>query len=537
MADQMRHDAMGCAGDPVVRTPHLDRLAGEGVRFSQAVTPTPICMAARYSLLTGRRAAETRVTANGTLPAADGRDSAPAAWPTLMSCLADAGYQTHGIGKFHFHRRPFGFERQELMEEAIDVLTDDDYLLHLQAAGDPTRYPQGHRDLLYYQPQTGPVAEPLSQNRWVADRSCAFLEEHRRFRPRRPFFLWSSWIAPHPPFAPSAPFDTMYEPGDMAPPVFTDRPLEQLPKPAWAHRGRLDGAHRDGPRMAKIKSLYYGQISHMDDAVGRVLDTLERLGLSANTLVIFCSDHGEMLGDHGLSQKNTPYEASVRVPLLLRWPERLAGGAVSDELVALTDVLPTCLDAAGAAYDPVLPPLAGDSLLGQPNAGLAEGREHFAIDFGHGEQRWISLRSAARKYVYWACEGFEEAYDLEADPEERRNLTAADDPPAWVERWRQQALAWERRHGLGQRSCNDDGFLRFAGDGYDPAIAEGFVTLNDGTWADHLPPNYDGHVETFAEAFNRAIAGQPTLSPHKLSVKKYRQQGGDLRGTAWEDAT
>ena len=346
MADQMRHDAMGCAGHPVVRTPHLDALAAGGVRFTQAVTPTPICMAARYSLLTGRRAAETGVTANAMLPGL----AAMPPWPTLMTVLAEAGYQTHGIGKFHFHRRPFGFERQELMEECIDCLTDDDYLLHLQAAGVPARYPQGLRDLLYYQPQTSGVPEAYSQNRWVADRSEAFLREHARYRPGRPFFLWSSWIAPHPPFAPVEPWDTLYDPAAMPPPVYADRPLATLPAPAWPHRGRLDGAHLDPGRMARIQALYYGQVSHVDDAVGRVLRALDELGLADNTVVVFCSDHGEMLGDHGLSQKNTPYEASVRVPMLLRWPGHTKPGRVAEDLVGLTDVMPTLVEGLGLAY-------------------------------------------------------------------------------------------------------------------------------------------------------------------------------------------
>ncbi len=534
MADQMRHDAMGCAGHPVVKTPHLDTLAAGGVRFTQAVTPTPICMAARYSLLTGRRAAETGVTANAVLP---GMAAMPL-WPTLMTVLAEAGYQTHGIGKFHFHRRPFGFERQELMEECIDCLTDDDYLLHLQAAGVPARYPQGLRDLLYYQPQTSGVPEAYSQNRWVADRSEAFLREHARYRPGRPFFLWSSWIAPHPPFAPVEPWDTMYDPADMPPPVYADRPLATLPAPAWAHRGRLDGAHLDPARMARIKALYYGQVSHVDDAVGRVLRALDELGLADDTVVVFCSDHGEMLGDHGLSQKNTPYEASVRVPMLLRWPGHTKPGRVAEDLVSLTDVMPTLVEGLDLPYPAGLPPLpgAGASLVGREGGGLAEPREHVAIDFGHGAGRWVGLRSAGRKYVYWASGGRQEAYDLAADPDERVNLAEAGDPPPWVERWRDAALQWERERGLGERSTNAGGFISY--DEPDPPSEPfGHVTINDGRWAEHLPADHPHAVETVAEAFDRAILKETTLAPDKLSVGSYLEQGGTLEGTAWANAS
>jgi arylsulfatase A-like enzyme len=453
----------------------------------------------------------------------------------MMTCLADAGYRTHGVGKFHFHRRPHGFMHQELMEECIDQLTDDDYLQHLQAAGIPTRYPQGHRDLLYYQPQTCTIPEAHSQNRWVADRSNVFLDEHARFRRDQPFFLWSSWIAPHPPFAPVEPYDTMYEPAEIPQPIFTDRPIESLPAPTWAHRGRLEGAHHDPDRMARIKALYYGQVSHVDAAISSVLETLDRLGLAENTLVIFCSDHGEMLGDHGLSQKNTPYEASIRVPLILRWPNRIGAGRTCSDLVGLTDILPTLLDASGAAYPADLPPLPGNSLLERDGGGLSEARQWFAIDFGHDNQRWVCLRSAEKKYVYWASGGVEEAYDLASDPEERANLADVSDPPAWVAQARNAAIAWEKEYGLPDRSLIQGRWR------YWPApvpIDEpfGLVTINDGNWPENLPKDYPKPVQSFADAFNQAIRKETTLSPEKLSINAYLAQGGSLDGTVWEHA-
>lgn len=540
MADQFRHDAMGCAGHPQVRTPNLDLLAASGVRFEQAVTPTPICMAARFSLLTGRRSVETRVAANAVLPIegqdASGDRSLPV-WPTLMTTLADAGYQTHGVGKFHFHRRPYGFERQELMEECIDCVTDDDYLMHLRAAGVPTRYPQGLRDLLYYQPQTSGVPEAYSQNRWVADRSCVFLAEHCRYRPERPFFLWSSWIAPHPPFAPVEPYDAMYSPAEMPPPVFADRPIDTLPAPAWPHRGRLDGAHRDPDRMARIKALYYGQVSHVDDAIGQVLDRLQALGLAENTVVVFCSDHGEMLGDHGLSQKNTPYESSVRIPLVVRWPGRTEPGKVRRDPACLTDLLPTLhgvLDIPAAA-DALLP---GRDWFDPASSGGHSGvlpPETRAIDFGHGADRWVALRSPERKYVFWASGGREEAYDLAADPHETRNLIQADEPPAWIEAWRRAAAAWERRYGLGERSFDGEAWRVFP-EPPPPNEQTGFISINDGRWAEHLPQDDPFPVESAAQAFDRAIAKENTLAPEKLSVASYLAQGGTLRGTVWGDA-
>ena len=524
MADQFRHDALSCAGHAVVRTPALDALAGGGARFTQAATPTPICMAARFSLLTGRRAAETGVTANG------GPEPALPVWPTLMTVLGDAGYRTHGVGKFHFHRNPYGFHRQELMEECIDRLPDDDYLMHLQAGGVEARYPQGLRDLLYYQPQTSGVPEAFSQNRWVADRSAAFLREQAAYRPGQPFFLWSSWIAPHPPFAPVEPWDSAYDPDDMPLPFYTDRPMASLPAPARVHRGRLDGAHRDPERMRRIAALYYGQVSHVDESVGRVLRALDDLRLAEETLVIFLSDHGEMLGEHGLSQKNTPYESSVRVPLILRWPGRVEGGATRDDLAGLEDVMPTLIDGLDVPYPAGLPPLPGASLLRPID------RDAYPIDFGHDAERWVCLRSAARKYVYWATGGREEAYDLAADPRERRNLAEADTPPAWVAAWRADALAWERASGLGGRSTTAEGFRAWPEPDEVPGEDWTHVAVNDGRWAERLPADHPHRVESHAAAFDRAIAKETTLAPDKLSVGQYLAKGGNLAGTAWEPA-
>ena len=524
MADQFRHDALSCAGHPVVRTPNLDALAAGGARFTQAATPTPICMAARFSLLTGRRAAETGVTANG------GPVPALPVWPTLMTVLNDAGYRTHGVGKFHFDRDPMGFHRQELMEECIDRLPDDDYLIHLQRSGVPARYPQGLRDLLYYQPQTSGVPEPFSQNAWVADRSAAFLREHAAYRPGQPFFLWSSWIAPHPPFAPVEPWDALYDPHDMPLPFYADRPMASLPAPARVHRGRLDGAHRDPDRMRRIAALYYGQVSHVDHAVGRVLRTLDELRLTGDTLVIFLSDHGEMLGEHGLSQKNTPYESSVRIPLIVRWPGRVEAAERAD-LVGLEDVMPTLTEASGAAYPAGLSPLPGTSLL------APSGRERYATDFGHDAERWVCLRGAERKYVHWATGGREEAYDLIADPRERHNLVEADAPPAWVAAWRADALAWEQMHGLGERSTTSAGFRTWPEPADVPAEDWTHVALNEGRWADDLPPGHPHEVESHAAAFDRAVAKETTLSPAKLSVGQYLARGGSLAGTSWEPAS
>ena len=265
----------------------------------------------------------------------------------------------------------------------------------------------------------------------------------------------------------------------------------------------------------------------MDEAVGRVLATLDALGLAEDTLVLFVSDHGEMLGDHGLSQKNTPYEASVRIPFLLRWPGRVEPGGVSDAAVTLCDVLPTLLDATPAELPAGSPPLPGASLL------APEGAERAAIDFGFHEERWVCLRSPEKKLVFWACGGREEAYDLAADPDETRNLAEEAAPPPWVAAWRADLLAWERASGLAERSLDGDGFRVWP---EPPTPAEpiaGRVEVNDGTWFERLPADHPHPVETAPEAFDRAVSKETTVSPEKLSVADYLAKGGSLEGTVW----
>lgn len=525
MADQLRRDALGCYGNTLIRTPNLDRLADGAITFTHACCPTPICVASRMSFITGHRASRHRFVANSPLPGPIPE------LPTLMGLLHRAGYHTEGVGKMHFGGRLYGFQKLQSQEEAVTFRIDDDYLLYLKAHGVRTRCPQGLRDLLYYQPQTCGIPEEHSQSRWVASQSCRFLREHGVQRPGQPFLLWSSWIAPHPPFAPCEPYDSLYDPAAFPLPVHAERPLETLPHPARGHRVRLQGAHLDPDRIRRIRALYAGQVTQVDDGVGSILDELRRLGLAENTVILFVSDHGDMLGDHGLSQKNVPYRASVAIPMLLKWPGRTQAGRRCRHLVGLEDFVPTVVAELGLAYDSGAGALPGMSLLGEPGGGLSRDREFYAIDYGHAAARWISLRSRELAYTFWASGGREELYDLVRDPDETANAAAA--RPRDAATFREQVSVWESRRGLAESFA--DGRLRAfpeRGSGLPPGI-----TLNEGTWPENLPPEEAHTVESFADAFSRAVQKETTLSPDKLDLASYRRCGGPpLIGTPWEDA-
>jgi arylsulfatase A-like enzyme len=541
MTDQQRFDAMSCAGNPKIRTPHLDALAASGIRFSQAVTPTPVCVAARMSFITGQRVSRTGYVSNSSLP------GYRLELPTLMGSLQEAGYWTQGIGKMHFRGRHYGLRDLMTMEECISDRVDDDYLCYLRDQSVRTRFPKGVRDLLMMQPQTCSIPTEHHMNTWVADRSVDFLREHTHHR-KTPFFLWSSWISPHPPFAPCEPYDTMYDPSNMALPPYTDRPIGSLPPGLHAQRARLDGAHRDPDRLRRLRALYYGLVSHVDDGVGSIMAELDNLGIADNTVILFVSDHGEMLGDHGLGQKFSAYEHSVRIPFLLRWPGKTKPGTVSDDLVSLLDFYPTLLDELGLPYPEQLEPLPGANLVGKEGGGLRNKRKRFVIDFGAGETRWISVRTKSEKYAYYAKGGVEECYDLLSDPWEESNL--ADRSPSWAKALKDQALDWEQQFGTPDSPDSPDSLVNQAFRSYpvSPVPDETdcrHVTLNEGTWPNRLPAGEIESVESFPEAFTRAISKESLLSPDKLSIDLYKSQieqtdkrnrGTDsLVRTPWED--
>lgn len=526
MADQHRWDAMGCAGDAKIRTPHLDRLAESGVRFTQACTPTPICAAARHSLITGHRNSRTRFVDNGKLPG-----PAPE-WPTIMSLLQEQDYRTHAVGNLFFHGRRYGLESLDALEGAtVRARIDDDYLMYLKNQGIRTRYARGVRSILYYQPQTSGIPEEHSPSAWITNRSVEFLRDHVRYRGDRPFFLWTSWLAPHPPFAPPEPYDAMYDPDEMDLPIYPERPLATLPSTTWGHRARLDGAHLDPDRIRRIRALYYGMTTQVDDGIGRLMHELNELGLADNTVIIYCSDHGDMLGDHGLSQKCVPYEASVRIPMMMRWPGRTEAGRVCHDLVGLTDIMPTLIDGLGLEYPDAHEYPTGGSLLGQPGGGLAHERDAYAIDFGHGPTRWVALRTREHKYIRWAMGDREELYDLRADPEERHNLASSQ--PELAAQWCRRLMAWECGEGLG--SEHEGGMPTFP---EVPVPEEPLpnCAMGEAVWPENLPADEADTVESYAEAFTRAIAKETCLSPEKLSLREFKKAGGDLTGTPWEEA-
>lgn len=403
VSDDQRADALSCAGHPILRTPHLDRLAAEGVRFDRAFVTTSICAASRATLLTGlyRRAHGFTF---GTPPL--GRRFTRASYPRM---LREAGYRTGFVGKLGV-KLPRGESR---------AMFDDFRPL--------SRNP-------YFKKQPGGGLRHLTD--LIADHAVDFL---RDTTPYRPFCLSVSFHAPHAEDGdprqylwPQA-FDGMYDDVEIPPPPTSDPAFfEKLPRFQRESLNRVRWRWRFTPdKREDMTRGYYRMISGMDAAVGRILAELERLGLEKSTVVVFTSDNGYFLGERGFAGKWTIHEPSIRVPLIVRdpaLPERLRGAVLSPMVLNL-DLAPTILDLAA-----VRPPatMQGRSLVpwlrGERPADWRTGF-FYELLFDHPRipkceglrtERWVYVRYFEQDPVY------EELYDLENDPHEERNL--ATDP-------------------------------------------------------------------------------------------------------------
>jgi arylsulfatase A-like enzyme len=405
--DQQRADTIGALGNPHMVTPNLDQLVREGRAYTNAYSPNPICCPARHNLITGLPARDHGI-ADNEFDAHCNR-----CLPTIAEILSDSGYHTRAIGKMHFQpaRRHNGFEVRESMEEVPAYLEDDDYLQYLQAHGYGTvQNIHGVRNLLYMVPQTALIPEEHLGTKWVADRVIDYLDQKSR---NRPYFLFAGWIAPHPPFNVPERLMDLYKDVPLPEPLAAQSTLCELSKEnkAWAD-------FPDPSYERRMRECYYAQITFIDEQVGRIIAKLKELGEYDNTLVIFSSDHGEMLSDLGCYQKFLPFDGSSKIPLIVRYPKQTNPGERVDAFVDLNDFLPTMLDVAGVTY-PAAYELPGESLFAlHPE----KDREHQYMEYSRGNRRWVALRDRHYTYVYYYGGGREELFDRTQRGGEAHNL-------------------------------------------------------------------------------------------------------------------
>jgi len=432
IADQQRADTVGFSGKTACRTPNLDRLARQGIAFAHALTPCPLCAPARAAIFTGQYPHQVDMLRN---------DTSLRAAPTLTDRLRGRGYHTAYAGKWHLDAQtpPYLLAHSAAHDKTVSALAQwfdrsagesvQEYTAWCARNGLPDGWAfndlalRTTRQPAMSIPKTGVLQMGADQtiDGWITEHALRLLSE----RPRgRPFFLVCGFQGPHPPFKIPEPYYSRYDPRDIPePPNFYPAPHKpRANTTSYYHQLWLDhGEH--WAAWQKSVAVYWGFVTLLDEQVGRLVSALERENVLDDTLVIFTSDHGEMLGQHGLWHKMMPYEEAVRVPLVMRYPRRIAAGARSDALVSLVDLAPTLLSVAG---EPIPDEMTGIDLspaFGNRREFQREPyrfSEHQPLGAWHNTVAWRMVVDPRWKYV-WNQGDLGELYDLESDPFELRN--------------------------------------------------------------------------------------------------------------------
>jgi arylsulfatase A-like enzyme len=398
MADQLAAAALGCYGSGIASTPALDALAADGLRFDRCYASVPVCAPSRATFLTGRSPVVHGVVSNNY--------ALTTATPTYAHVLQRAGYRTGGFGKFHqtpMHCAAPGSLDYLGFEES--VVTEDpkwpwyewvcrthpahaERALAMSWAQWPSHPPHAMAEHVaearrrHLQPRiersgwqlmyASPLPPEVHDTAWITEMGLDFIERHQARRGDQPFCCHISYVDPHDPYNPPEPYASMFRPEEMPAP----RPA------AWIAEGisRLhesqrfvgfDRIWRDKDAIARLRALYHGSLRFLDDQIRRIVARLDDLGLRDNTLVLFTTDHGEMLGDHGLITKGVKhYDMGVRCPLIASGPG-VHRAAATSRLTSTLDFFPTFCDLAGVPLDE-RPPLEGASFAGALESPEAE---------------------------------------------------------------------------------------------------------------------------------------------------------------------
>jgi arylsulfatase A-like enzyme len=491
ITDQNRWDLLGCAGHPTIQTPNLDGLAERGIRFDRHYTIHPLCMPTRGTMLTGLTPRGHGTRCNGIPLTRD--------LPTITQALVEAGYRTHGIGKLHY--RPFGTLRG-VAPEALDpgdwlesrALWETGRVSHIPVpyyGFESVDYIGGHgfgcwgdyvawlssqepRAKELWQQAIGektgsgpdavwqnPLPPELHYTAWIGDQAIDFVRD--RAQSGQPFFLWCSFPDPHPPYTAAHPWGEMYSPADVPPPITREGELDSLPPhyrilfdEGVPTAGRFAATNIPEAQIRRVRAMAYGMISQIDHAVGRVLHTLDELGLRQSTVVAFLADHGNMMGDHGLmNMPPTHLDGTTRVPSIWSLPGRFAEGQVSRALVSHLDFAPTILDVAGVPTPEGAVPLTPEAprqLPPWPGSSMApvlRGEEDtieesviIENDEDYLGMRMRTLVTDRYHLTTYAGEGYGELFDLREDPEQLHNLW--DDPERQQTKLELRALLQDR---------------------------------------------------------------------------------------------
>lgn len=439
--DELRADALGYAGNPIIQTPNIDRMARGGTAFTQCMITQPTCTPSRASILTGCYPSVLPARMVGCVTPDDPR--------FLPRVLGQNGYRTASIGKLHLIPQRaeadavqqamdsggdyYGFEEVDLVNGHGDHCFGNRYSAWLaeRVPDWRVRIEQRRRLNPGLDCFTWELPPEVHSSNYIGDRAVEWLQAAGD----QPFFLHVSFPDPHYPFVVPEPYATKYDPAQMplpVPPVTASHDLPPLHQEVYfnqqgAHvRDHVIGTpprdyHQHTPAdWQQVKATYYGMISLVDFQVGRILDALEAAGLADNTLVLFLSDHGDYLGDHGFYGKGLLYDSVLRVPLIVRGPG-VAAGAVRDGIASTLDIAPTLLDFAGVPEPEGVQGVSMQPVL----AGQAESVRRAALtenDDDFVPMRARTLTTRQWKLTYYLNQPHGELFDRIRDPNEMNNL-------------------------------------------------------------------------------------------------------------------
>lgn len=432
MPDQMRGDCLSILGHAAVKTEQLDELAREGVLFRRAYSTAATCIPARHAMLTSLYPQTSGVV---------GFKARAISASTMPELLAKAGYKTVLVGR-NMHQVPedksYGYQRRILGSTYSD---DDEYgkLLKRRApetGGIKQLVKDLGLDFNLWHAKAWPLADDLHPTEWVVGQSRKVVEQQDV---SEPLFLTASFYAPHPPlFAPKKYFDAYKE--------------RKLPKPAhggWVDWKSLspdgDGIHNhrillEGEKLRSAQAGYYGLIEHLDSQVSPLIRDFKARSEKAGRpwVIVFTSDHGEMMGDHGYFRKGEPYEGSANIPMIVCGSKELGfkQGLQSKQTVCLEDIMPTLLDLAGAEKPGYID---GVSLVPTLRGGKEAVREWLHIEHApcYSEaQAYHALTDGKFKYIWRPMDGKEQLFDLDQDPREENDLSQETSSMEMLKLWR-----------------------------------------------------------------------------------------------------
>jgi choline-sulfatase len=433
LTDQQRPDSLGAYGATLPATPNLDALAAESVVFDNCYVQNPLCCPSRYSILTGRYPHAHGVISNWY---------APHPWETSFAHrLSRAGYRTGAIGKMHLTpwHDLFGFDGRIIAEAKFHVSCPDDYARFLEKHGwsRAKLYDVGTEQ--YVQDCTAvksKVPEDLHVDGFVGRAACEYVR-----RAEEPFCLMVGFLGPHNPYDPPAPFDAMFTDADLPARNMAEGEVQRKPREAYDYiNNNLKWPFKTDElterQLRLVWAYYLGCCAHIDARVGRIIEALKERGLYEDTVILFTSDHGDLLGDHGLVYKQCFYEQSVRAPLIWHAPERFAAGR-SAAMVESIDIFNTLCELGGASPGPGRHGLSILPLLDDPSRRGSHREAAFSENyFG------TMVRQENWKMVYYPGKPYGELYDLASDAQEQDNLWEKLDDSPVKRRLKDLLLEW-----------------------------------------------------------------------------------------------